>query len=123
VAAGAGLHGLAAEYVARLNREHALALRPGGPDSDTVAAHAFRGVVTLAVPDILREHAYPSTQRWALTEGFRALLAVPLAANAAQHGVLVAYLREPTPAGSRSCARPCAPGSRSAPPCPRRRRR
>jgi sugar diacid utilization regulator len=90
-----GSHGLAAEYVARLNREHALALRPGGPDSDTLAAHAFRGVVTLAVPDILREHEYPSTRRWAHTQGFRALLAVPLAANAAPHGVLVAYSREP----------------------------
>lgn len=91
-----GSHGLAAEYVARLNREHALALRPGGPDSDTVAAHAFRGAVTLAVPDILREHEYPSTQRWALTEGFRALLAVPLA----PHGVLVAYSREPREFGA-----------------------
>ena len=95
-----GSHGLAAEYVARLNREHALALRPGGPDSDTVAAHAFRGAVTLAVPDILREHEYPSTRRWALTEGFRALLAVPLAANAAPHGVLVAYSQEPREFGA-----------------------
>jgi hypothetical protein len=90
-----GSHGLAAEYVAQLNREHALVVRPGGPDSDTVAADAFRRSVTVAVPDILREHEYASSRRWARIQGFRALLAVPLAASASPHGVLMAYSREP----------------------------
>ena len=90
-----GSHGLSAEYVARLNREHALVVRPGGAGSDTVAAHAFRERVTLAVPDVMREHEYASSRRWAMTQGFGALLAVPLAANAAPHGVLMAYSREP----------------------------
>lgn len=86
-----GSHGLSAEYVDRLNRENALVLRPGGPESDTVAAHAFRGAVTLAVPDLTREPGYATSRRWAATQGFRALLAVPLAAR----GVLVAYSRVP----------------------------
>ena len=86
-----GSHGLSAEYVARLNREHALVVRPGAAGSDTVAAHAFRERLTLAVPDVMHEHEYASSRRWAMTQGFRALLAVPLAANAAPHGVLMAY--------------------------------
>ena len=95
MAAGAGLARPLREYVARLNREHALVVRPGAPGSDTVAAHAFRERLTLAVPDVMHEHEYASSRRWAMTQGFRALLAVPLAANAAPHGVLMAYSRVP----------------------------
>jgi sugar diacid utilization regulator len=82
-----GSHGLSAEYVALLNREHLVVVDP----ADTVAAHAFRGAVTLAVPDILREREYAATRRLAVDQGFRALLAVPLAASTAPRGVVVAY--------------------------------
>ena len=86
-----GSHGLSAEYVALLNREHVVVVRP----ADTVAAHAFRGAVTLAVPDILREREYAATRRLAVDQGFRALLAVPLAASTTPRGVLVAYSTVP----------------------------
>jgi sugar diacid utilization regulator len=86
-----GSHGLSAEYVALLNREHVIVVRP----ADTVAAHAFRGAVTLAVPDILREREYAATRRLAVDQGFRALLAVPLATSTTPRGVLVAYSTVP----------------------------
>jgi sugar diacid utilization regulator len=86
-----GSHGLSAEYVALLNREHVVVVHP----ADTVAAHAFRGAVTLAVPDILREREYAATRRLAVDQGFRALLAVPLAASTAPRGVVVAYSTAP----------------------------
>ncbi len=94
-----GWHGLSPEYVARLNREHALIVRPDSPDADTVAAHAFREGITIAVPDITRGEAYRSSRRRAASEGFRALLAAPLA-NTAPRGVLVAYSREPREFGA-----------------------
>ena len=86
-----GSHGLSAEYVALLNREHLVVVHP----ADTVAAHAFRGAATLAVPDILREREYAATRRLAVDQGFRALLAVPLAASTAPRGVVVAYSTAP----------------------------
>ena len=88
-----GSHGLSAEYVAQINREHALVLHPGGADNDTVAARAFREGHTLTVTDVGSAHEYGASRRWALLQGFRALLAVPLRATGAPKGVLVAYSR------------------------------
>ena len=88
-----GSHGLSAEYVARLNREH------GWSSAAPRLGHGRRArlprAVTLAVPDVMHEHEYASSRRLGVTQGFRALLAVPLAANAAPHGVLMAYSRAP----------------------------
>lgn len=88
-----GWHGLSADYVADVNREHVIVIEADGADEDTVAARAFREGVTLAVPDLARTSRYGGTQRWALRQGFGALLVAPLCSGPGAVGVLVAYSR------------------------------
>ncbi|MGE3285805.1 MAG: helix-turn-helix domain-containing protein [Pseudonocardia sp.] len=86
-----GWHGLSPDYVAAVNREHAIVIDADEQDEDTVAARAFREGITLAVPDLAGAARYGQTRRWALRQGFAALLAAPLAGTAGPAGVIVAY--------------------------------
>ncbi|MGE3256078.1 GAF domain-containing protein, partial [Pseudonocardia sp.] len=86
-----GWHGLSADYVADVNREHAIVIDADGTREETVAARAFREGVTLAVPDLAGADRYGQTRRWALRQGFAALLAAPLPGPAGPAGVIVAY--------------------------------
>ena len=88
-----GSHGLPPDYVAVLNREHTLTVKPGRPDDDTVTARAFREAVTLTVRDIAGADGYGATRRWAQLQGFGALLATPLLGPGGPAGVVVAYSR------------------------------
>jgi DNA-binding PucR family transcriptional regulator len=88
-----GSHGLDADYVEDLNRNHALVVHPDSPEEDTLVARAFREFRTLAVPDAARADRYGSTRRLATARGFAALLAAPLPTPAGPAGVIVAYSR------------------------------
>lgn len=87
----AGASGLTPDYLAQLSDGRSLRIHPPGPDFETPAAQAFREGRTIVVPDVRQAPAYGRMRRLAPTQGYQALLALPLGASGELAGVIVAY--------------------------------
>lgn len=87
----AGCSGLTPDYLAQVNDDRSLRIRPPGPDLDTPAARAYREERLIVVPDVREAVAYGRLRHLAPTGGYRALLAAPLRGPADLVGVIVAY--------------------------------
>jgi sugar diacid utilization regulator len=87
----AGCSGLTPDYLAQVSDGGSLRIRPPGPDLDTPAACAYREDRTIVVPDVRKALSYGRLRHLAPTQGYRALLALPLRSSGQLAGVIVAY--------------------------------
>jgi sugar diacid utilization regulator len=85
-----GSWGLSAEYIAGVNAEHPITLRPGDPD-EAPSSRAFTTRRAVTVGDI---SAAPNFRPWegvARQQGFRSMIAVPLLVSGRALGTLNCY--------------------------------
>ena len=87
----AGCSGLTPDYLAQVSDGRSLRIRPPGPDLDTPAARAYREDQTIVVPNVLKAPSYGRLRHLAPTQGYQALLALPLRGSGDLAGVIVAY--------------------------------
>jgi GAF domain-containing protein/sugar diacid utilization regulator len=87
----AGCSGLTPDYLAQVSDGGSLRIRPPGPDLDTPAARAYREDRTIVVPDVRKALSYGRLRHLAPTQGYQALLALPLHSSGQLAGVIVAY--------------------------------
>jgi GAF domain-containing protein len=91
----AGSAGLTADYLALVTDEGSPLVHPPGPAADTPAARAYRENRTVVVTDALVDGRYGRLRNLAETQGYRALLAVPLRTHTQRSGVVVGYSAGP----------------------------
>ena len=89
-----GVANLSADYVRRINGEHAL---PLGRTTlgFTPSARAYLARQPVAIPDVLADPDFGPWKADAWREGYRALLCVPLMIDETAAGVLDVYQRQP----------------------------
>ncbi|MCW2724283.1 MAG: Two component domain sensor and regulator [Frankiales bacterium] len=88
-----GSHGLSAEYIAGVNADHPIALRPGDPDQ-APSSRAFTTGQAVQLADISVEPTFRPWGGVAADQGFRSMIAVPLLVSGRAFGTLNCYRRE-----------------------------
>jgi sugar diacid utilization regulator/GAF domain-containing protein len=85
-----GSCGLSAEYIAGVNADHPIALRPGDPD-EAPSSRAFTTRQAVQVPDIWVAPTFRPWEGVARQQGFRSMIAVPLLVSGRALGTLNCY--------------------------------
>jgi sugar diacid utilization regulator len=88
-----GSHGLSAEYIAGVNAEHPIVLRPGDPH-EAPSSRAFTTQRAVQLTDISVEPTFRPWGGVAREQGFHAMIAVPLLVSGRALGTLNCYRRE-----------------------------
>jgi sugar diacid utilization regulator/GAF domain-containing protein len=88
-----GSHGLSAEYIAGVNAEHPIMLRPGDPD-EAPSSRAFTTQRAVPLADISAEPTFRPWGGVAREQGFHSMIAVPLLVSGRALGTLNCYRRE-----------------------------
>jgi sugar diacid utilization regulator/GAF domain-containing protein len=88
-----GSHGLSAEYIAGVNADHPIALRPGDPD-EAPSSRAFTTRRPVQLADISAEPTFRPWGGVAREQGFHSMIAVPLLVSGRALGTLNCYRRE-----------------------------
>jgi sugar diacid utilization regulator/GAF domain-containing protein len=88
-----GSHGLSAEYIAGVNAEHPIVLRPGDPD-EAPSSRAFTTQRAVQLADISVEPTFRPWGGVAREQGFRSMIAVPLLVSGRALGTLNCYRLE-----------------------------
>lgn len=86
-----GCYGLTPDYPAQVSATGSLLIHPAGRHLDTPAAQAYREGRTVAVRDAWEAPRYGKLRDLATSQGYHALLAVPLRGSGDLAGVVVAY--------------------------------
>jgi sugar diacid utilization regulator/GAF domain-containing protein len=88
-----GSFGLSAEYIAGVNADHPIVLRPGDPDQ-APSSRAFTTGRAVQVSDISVAPVFRPWGGVAAEQGFRSMIAVPLLVSGRALGTLNCYRRE-----------------------------
>jgi sugar diacid utilization regulator len=88
-----GSFGLSAEYIAGVNADHPIVLRPGDPD-EAPSSRAFTTQQAVQVADISVARTFRPWGGVAREQGFHSMIAVPLLVSGRALGTLNCYRRE-----------------------------
>jgi sugar diacid utilization regulator len=85
-----GSYGLSTEYIAGVNAQHPITLRPGDPD-EAPSSRAFTTQHAVTVRDISASRNFRPWEGVARQQGFRSMIAVPLLVSGRALGTLNCY--------------------------------